>query len=112
MLVLGPSLQGVNPREGLPKLRAEWVSARDAAGHTCQTQMYYAKQGVITEEMAFVAAREKMDPEFVRSEVRWPHEPPCWTQTVCCILFLIAPAFRVFIVRLSTVVIVNGIKLL
>jgi phosphomethylpyrimidine synthase len=32
--------------------------------------MYYAKQGVITEEMAFVAAREKMDPEFVRSEVR------------------------------------------
>jgi hypothetical protein len=31
--------------------------------------MYYAKAGVITEEMAFVAAREKMDPEFVRSEV-------------------------------------------
>jgi hypothetical protein len=31
--------------------------------------MYYAKQGVITEEMAYVAAREKMDPEFVRSEV-------------------------------------------
>jgi thiamine biosynthesis protein ThiC len=31
--------------------------------------MYYAKQGVITEEMAFVAAREGMDPEFVRSEV-------------------------------------------
>lgn len=31
--------------------------------------MYYAKQGVITEEMAFVAAREKMDPEFVRAEV-------------------------------------------
>lgn len=31
--------------------------------------MYYAKQGVITEEMAYVAAREGMDPEFVRSEV-------------------------------------------
>jgi len=61
--------QGINPREGLPKLRADWVAARDAAGHACQTQMYYAKQGVITEEMAFVAAREKMDPEFVRSEV-------------------------------------------
>jgi hypothetical protein len=63
-------LQEVNPREGLPKLRADWVAARDAAGDAVQTQMYYAKQGVITEEMAFVAAREKMDPEFVRSEVR------------------------------------------
>jgi phosphomethylpyrimidine synthase len=31
--------------------------------------MYYARQGVITPEMAFVAARENMDPEFVRSEV-------------------------------------------
>lgn len=31
--------------------------------------MYYARQGVITEEMAFVAAREGLDPEFVRSEV-------------------------------------------
>lgn len=39
-------------------------------GDECQTQMYYAKAGVITEEMAYVAAREKMDPEFVRSEVR------------------------------------------
>lgn len=62
-------LQGVNPHEGLPKLRANWVAARDAAGDTCQTQMYYARQGVITPEMAFVAAREAMDPEFVRSEV-------------------------------------------
>lgn len=35
-----------------------------------QTQQYYAKQGIITEEMAFCAARERMDPEFVRSEVQ------------------------------------------
>ncbi|KAK4388501.1 Phosphomethylpyrimidine synthase, chloroplastic [Sesamum angolense] len=33
------------------------------------TQMFYAKQGIITEEMAFCAARENLDPEFVRSEV-------------------------------------------
>lgn len=33
--------------------------------------MHYAKQGVVTEEMAFAAAREGLDPEFVRSEV-WP----------------------------------------
>jgi phosphomethylpyrimidine synthase len=32
--------------------------------------MYYARRGVITEEMAFAAAREGVDPEFVRSEVR------------------------------------------
>ena len=32
-------------------------------------QMYYAKQGVITEEMAYVAAREGMEAEFVRSEI-------------------------------------------
>lgn len=31
--------------------------------------MYYAKQGIITEEMQYCAAREKLDPEFVRSEV-------------------------------------------
>lgn len=31
--------------------------------------MFYARQGLITEEMAFVAAREGMDPEFVRAEV-------------------------------------------
>jgi hypothetical protein len=28
-----------------------------------------APQGIITEEMAFVAAREGMEPEFVRAEV-------------------------------------------
>lgn len=32
--------------------------------------MHYAKQGEITEEMLYVAAREGMDPEYVRSEVR------------------------------------------
>ena len=47
-------------------------------------QMHYARQGIITEEMAYAAAREGMDPEFVRSEVRgqllgWlaPSPPAC-----------------------------------
>lgn len=31
--------------------------------------MYYAKRGVVTEEMAYCAAREGLDPEFVRAEV-------------------------------------------
>lgn len=33
------------------------------------TQMHYAKKGIITPEMEFIAIRENMDPEFVRSEV-------------------------------------------
>ncbi len=33
------------------------------------TQMYYARQGIVTPEMEFVAVRENCSPEFVRSEV-------------------------------------------
>lgn len=33
------------------------------------TQMHYAKKGLITPEMEFIAIREKLDPEFVRNEV-------------------------------------------
>ncbi len=61
--------QGVNPQDGLAKVRAEWVAKRDARGDKVQTQQHYAKQGTITEEMAYCAARERIDPEFVRSEV-------------------------------------------
>ncbi|HZN13638.1 MAG TPA: phosphomethylpyrimidine synthase ThiC [Acidimicrobiales bacterium] len=33
------------------------------------TQMHYARRGDVTDEMAFVATREGLDPEFVRDEV-------------------------------------------
>ncbi|WP_078434621.1 phosphomethylpyrimidine synthase ThiC [Metabacillus halosaccharovorans] len=33
------------------------------------TQLHYARQGIITPEMEFIAIREQMDPEFVRNEV-------------------------------------------
>src|SRR5205814_1153154 len=33
------------------------------------TQMHYARRGEITPEMEFVALREGLEPEFVRSEV-------------------------------------------
>ncbi|CDQ18170.1 hydroxymethylpyrimidine synthase [Halobacillus karajensis] len=33
------------------------------------TQLHYAKQGIITPEMEFIAIREHMEPEFVRDEV-------------------------------------------
>lgn len=61
--------QGFDPRQGLPKLRSDWVAAREARGDAVCTQMHYARQGIITEEMAFAAAREGLDPEFVRAEV-------------------------------------------
>jgi len=61
--------QGIDPREGLPKLRQAWVERREARGDKVVTQMHYAKQGIVTEEMAYVAAREGLDVEFVRSEV-------------------------------------------
>ena len=34
-----------------------------------RTQIHYARQGRITEEMEYVARRERLDAEFVRSEV-------------------------------------------
>lgn len=62
-------LQGINPREGLPKVRKEWIQQRQDRGDKVYTQMHYARKGVITEEMAYCAARERLEPEFVRSEV-------------------------------------------
>jgi len=38
-------------------------------GRGAVTQLHHARQGVVTPEMEFVAAREGFDPEFVRSEV-------------------------------------------
>ena len=37
-------------------MRSEWISKR--AGDACPTQLHYARQGVITEEMHYVARRE------------------------------------------------------
>jgi phosphomethylpyrimidine synthase len=59
--------QGLDPREGLPKRREPWMAAR--AGDKTPTQLYYARNGIVTEEMAFVALREGVEPEFVRSEI-------------------------------------------
>eukprot|EP00640_Fibrocapsa_japonica_P000772 CAMPEP_0113952890 /NCGR_PEP_ID=MMETSP1339-20121228/90675_1 /TAXON_ID=94617 /ORGANISM="Fibrocapsa japonica" /LENGTH=609 /DNA_ID=CAMNT_0000961565 /DNA_START=47 /DNA_END=1873 /DNA_ORIENTATION=+ /assembly_acc=CAM_ASM_000762 len=59
--------QGVHCKEGLSKLRAPWVERRK--GDKRRTQMYYAKKGIVTEEMAFVAAREGMPVDFIMSEV-------------------------------------------
>ena len=61
--------QGIDPRQGLPPRRAAWIAARLASADGNLSQMHYARRGVITEEMHFCAIRERMDPEYVRSEV-------------------------------------------
>lgn len=48
-------------------MRTEWVEERK--NDAVRTQMYYARQGVITGEMRFVAERERLEPELVRAEV-------------------------------------------
>jgi phosphomethylpyrimidine synthase len=48
-------------------MRNEWVKKRE--NDSVRTQMYYAKQGIITEEMHYVAQVENLSPELVRSEV-------------------------------------------
>lgn len=76
--------------EGLPKLRQEWIKEREKHG-PIKTQLHYAKKGIITHEMEYVAIREnclldeafrtgkgesfgasipkKVTPEFVRDEI-------------------------------------------
>src|SRR5437867_11987964 len=55
-------------------LRDSWIENRQAAaaasdGSRNMSQMQFARQGVISEEMEYVARREKLEPELVRSEV-------------------------------------------
>jgi phosphomethylpyrimidine synthase len=57
----------------VPAARAEWIVKRreEAArtGDTNMSQMHFARKGVITEEMAYVAQVEKLSPELIRSEI-------------------------------------------
>ena len=87
----------LNPEQGLPALRSGWILERgDVEEHAsgvkilsnpekaCKglerrplrakdgrsvTQLTYARQGIITPEIEFVAIREQVTPEFVRDEV-------------------------------------------
>ena len=48
-------------------MRADWIAARRGSPHV--TQMQLARHGVVTEEMAHVARRERLEPALVRDEV-------------------------------------------
>jgi phosphomethylpyrimidine synthase len=61
--------EGYPTSTGLPKRRQAWVDKREQRGDTCFTQLHYARQKIITPEMDFVAIRENVTPEFVRSEI-------------------------------------------
>jgi len=91
--------QGHDAREGLPRLRAEWIARRGSVAEVGRsyvppagerrpmpdalaarmrtalrgtgpvTQLHYARAGVVTPEMEFIAVREGFDADFVRSEV-------------------------------------------
>jgi phosphomethylpyrimidine synthase len=70
--------QGYDVRAGLPALRRDWIAERGGVETTANgglrgagavTQLHYARKGVVTPEMEFIAIREGFDAEFVRSEV-------------------------------------------
>ncbi|HCP45951.1 MAG TPA: hypothetical protein DIU15_07915, partial [Deltaproteobacteria bacterium] len=61
--------EGHSPTDGLPSRRAEWTARRVERGDTNFSQMHCARKGEITEEMAFVAAREGCSPELVRDDL-------------------------------------------
>ena len=47
----------IDLNKGLPRLRQSWIENRKEG----ETQMYFAKKGIITEEMEYVAIRENMN---------------------------------------------------
>jgi len=84
--------EGFDVREGIPAVRLPWILERDVVevadrdqtlglpmpsglrrrvlkGRSAVTQLHYARRGEITPEMEFVALREGLPAELVRSEV-------------------------------------------
>ena len=57
----------------VPAARTDWIVKRKAeaarTGDGNMSQMHFARKGLITEEMAYVAQVEKLAPAFIRDEV-------------------------------------------
>ncbi len=57
----------------VPQPRAEWINQRrqraQASGDGNFSQMHYARLGQVTEEMEYIALKEKISAELIRSEV-------------------------------------------
>src|ERR1035438_1792570 len=54
-------------RAKMAGMRTEWITPR--LEDPIRTQMHYARKGVVTEEMRFIARRERLEPELIRDEV-------------------------------------------
>jgi phosphomethylpyrimidine synthase len=68
----GDSTNGANGSglDAVLKPRAAWLAQRKAENKDGNfSQMHYARQRAITEEMQYIAHREKITPELVRDEV-------------------------------------------
>src|SRR5262245_3836209 len=69
------TVESTRPKESSQqaKLRDEWIARRrEQAARTGDenvSQMHFARKGLITEEMLYIAEREKVKPELVRDEV-------------------------------------------
>src|ERR1700740_2519132 len=63
----------VQSAQEILKPRAEWIAKRKAdverIGDTNVSQMHFARQGQIPEEMVYVANRENLAPELIRDEI-------------------------------------------
>jgi len=60
----------VNGHNAAAQPRAEWLAVRvKENGDGNFSQMHYARRGVVTEEMTYIALKEKIAPELVRDEV-------------------------------------------
>src|ERR1700733_7879705 len=72
-------MSGTNGSNGTTtaQARAEWIAKRRAeaarTGDTNMSQMHFARKGLLTEEMLFVAEREQVAPELIRDEVAVGH---------------------------------------
>ena len=60
-------LSGCAPPYLQPHMRSAWIEKR--RGTANYSQMHYARQGVVTEEMAYVAKRENLPESLVMEEV-------------------------------------------
>src|SRR5215831_5292912 len=61
---------GSNGNSEVPKPRQAWLERRRADYRDGNfSQLHYARQGTITEEMEYVARRERLTAELVRDEV-------------------------------------------
>src|SRR5580704_392656 len=59
-----------NGHGAVPRPRGEWIARRKAQNADGNfSQMHYARNGMVTEEMQYVADRERLAAELVRDEV-------------------------------------------